>query len=190
MGQDKALLEMADGRTMVQHAADRLARVCADVVVASGSSRPLTGFRTVPDGPGRGPVAGILGAAESAASPETEILVLACDLPAVPVELLRALVSQDPLASWVLPRWRRGLEPLCALYRPEALAALRQRAERGRFALHTLESKVVTAYLEGDALHMVGRPEEMFLNVNTAAEFKIWSGRGLKDSVKAKREGG
>ena len=188
MGRDKALIRLPDGRTLVEHAMDRLASMCDDVVVAAGPSRGLTRF-DVADGPGKGPVAGILGAAEVAAG-EAEILVLACDLPAVPTELLRALTLDDSGADWVVPRWSRGIEPLCALYRPVSLMALRRRAEAGKFSLHDIQYELSTGYLEGSALHHIGRPEEMFLNVNSDRELARWRSSPGEDSMKAGRRGG
>ncbi len=162
MGRDKALL-MVGGETLAGRAARRLAAVCPEVILADAGRHLLPGLPSVPDGPGRGPAAGLLGAA--AACPDRPLLVLACDLPRVPVPLLThiALCAGD----LVLPRWEGGIEPLCALYRPRALAALAARVERGLFALHELaEDDLGIRWLEGAELAAFGRPEEMFLNVN------------------------
>ena len=163
MGRDKALLVIG-GESLAQSAARRLAAVCPEVLLADAGRALLPDLRSVPDGPGRGPAAGILGAA--AACPGRPLLVLACDLPRVPVQLL-ARLSRPPGADWVVPRRESGLEPLCALYGPRALAALAARVERGSFALHELaEEDLAVRWLEEEDLAAFGRPEEMFLNVN------------------------
>ncbi|HET9225447.1 MAG TPA: NTP transferase domain-containing protein, partial [Thermoanaerobaculia bacterium] len=59
MGRDKALLEI-EGETLVSSAARRLGEVCEEVIVADRGRGLLPG--SVPDGPGQGPAAGILGA--------------------------------------------------------------------------------------------------------------------------------
>ena len=161
MGWDKAL------SSLPASAAERLAAVCAEVAVADRGRGLLPGLPSLPDGPGRGPVAGILGAA--AAYPGRPLLVLACDLPRVPVELLAELSAMRP-CDWAVPRWERGLEPLCALYAPAALALL---AETGLRAPHRLAGEdLAIRYLEGVDLERFGPPEEVFLNLNTPEDLK------------------
>src|SRR5215203_2410810 len=160
-----------------------LAAVCAEVAVADGGRGVLPALPSLPDGPGRGPVAGILGAA--AAYPGRPLLVLACDLPRVPAALLAELARAGGLArsegndelDWVVPRWTGGLEPLCAFYSPAALAVLAERAGRGLLAPHRLaeEERLVVRYLEGDFLARFGPPEEVFLNLNTPADLERYT---------------
>jgi molybdopterin-guanine dinucleotide biosynthesis protein A len=174
MGRDKALLA-AGGGSLPALAARRLAGVCAEVAVADRGRGLLPGLPSLPDGPGRGPAAGILGAA--AVYPDRRLLVLACDLPQVPADLLAELAG--PAApDWVVPRWREGLEPLCALYGPAALAALGRRIERGLFALHRLaeEEELAVRILEGGELARFGDPREIFLNLNTPGDWERYLG--------------
>jgi molybdopterin-guanine dinucleotide biosynthesis protein A len=163
MGRDKASLVL-HGETLAAGAARRLAAVCAEVAVADRGRGSVPGLPSVEDGPGRGPAAGLLGAARR--WPGRPLLALACDLPAVPVSLLAELAGAG--ADWVVPRWTGGLEPLCALWGPAALAVLAQRVERGLYALHELtgEAGLQVAFLEGERLAAFGRPEEIFWNVN------------------------
>jgi molybdopterin-guanine dinucleotide biosynthesis protein A len=195
LGRDKAALAHA-GQTLVERAARRLAAVCREVVAADGGRGLLAGRPSVADGPGAGPAAGILGGA--AAYPGRELLVLACDLPLVPPALLVALREAaaragegkgapggSTRADWVVPRWREGLEPLCALYGPAALAALAAAVARGDAALHRLARRaahdggteaggLAVVYLEGDELLRCGPPDEVFLNVNTPEDLARW----------------
>jgi molybdopterin-guanine dinucleotide biosynthesis protein A len=175
MGRDKAALTVV-GESLAAGTAARLARVCPEVVVADRGRALVPGFRSVADGPGKGPAAGLLGAA--ALVPGRPLLVLACDLPAVPRSLLADLA--DSAADLALPRWPGGIEPLCALYGPPALAALARRVAGGRFALHDLaeEEGLTLRWLEGELLARHGRPEEMFLNLNTPADLEQWLGSG------------
>lgn len=194
MGWDKALSGLP------AMAAERLAAVCAEVAVADRGRGLLPGLPSLPDGgpgpepvgEGGGPAAGILGAA--AAYPGRPLLVLACDLPRVPVELLAELVSSGAW-DWVVPRWGRGLEPLCALYAPAALAIL---AEKGLRAPHRLaEEDLAIRYLEGGDLARFGPPEEIFLNLNTPEDLERytssasgtspWAPQGQRARRKSKR---
>jgi molybdenum cofactor guanylyltransferase len=183
MGQDKALLETPgrDGNTgntgesLPAAAARRLATVCPEVAVADRGRSLLPGFPSLADGPGRGPAAGILGAA--AAYPGRSLLVLACDLPRVPAGLLAAFTALAEAGDWIVPRWDGGLEPLCALYGPAALAALAVRVGQGRFALHDLDREpgLAVRHLETAAIARFGPPAELFLNLNTPIDWERYA---------------
>ncbi len=165
MGRDKATLRVA-GVTLAERAAALLAGVCAEVVVADGGRGLVPDRPSCADGSADGPAAGILGAA--AARPGWDLLVLACDLPAVPPALLAELASPVP-CDWRVPRWKRGLEPLCALYRPAALAALGELVASGVRAPHRLAGfpGLAVLFLEGAALARFGDPARLFRNLNT-----------------------
>lgn len=181
MGNDKALLALPGlagdaGESLPAAAARRLAAVCPQVAIADRGRGLLPGIASLADGPGRGPAAGILGAAT--AYPERPLLVLACDLPRVPAGLLAELARLSALADgWVVPRWEGGLEPLCALYGPAALAALAARVGRGRFALHdlALEAGLAVRFLESEELARFGPPADLFLNLNTPADWERYA---------------
>ena len=217
MGRDKAALAV-DGATLTARAAQRLLGVCSRVVIADRGRGLLPDLPSLPDGPGAGPAAGILGAA--LVWPGHPLLVLACDLPRVPEPLLWELMRSAPAggsganaaagadaaaetdaaadvdtaanadtaadadiaaatdADWVVPRWERGLEPLCALYRPAALAALAVAVARGVAAPHRLgeAAGLRVRYLEGESLRRFGAPADLFLNLNTERDLELWLG--------------
>ena len=163
MGRDKAVLEIG-GETLAGRAARLLAGVCGEVIVADAGRGVLPGRLSIPDGPGRGPAAGILGAAR--ARPGHPLLVLAVDLPRVPVPLLGELAR--PGFDLALARWTGGAEPLCALYGPAALAVLEERVGRGQLDLHSLadEPGLRVRWLGEAEIRRFGEPGEVFLNLN------------------------
>ncbi len=164
MGRDKAALVVA-GKTLAERAADLLDPVVSEVVIADRGRGLVAGRRSVADGPGRGPAAGLLGAA--AARPGRELVVLACDLPVVPEALVAAL-ARGSRADCTVPRWRRGLEPLVGRYGPAALAALARQVAAGELSMRPLLARpdLVVEILEGAELERFGDPDEMFLNLN------------------------
>jgi len=178
MGRDKALLSLADaaaGETLVARAARCLASAVADVVIADRGRAYLPGFPSVTDGPGRGPAAALLGAA--AAYPGRPLLALACDLPAVPPSLLRhlaALALSAPELDAALPEGPRGIEPLCALWGPRALATLARQVAGGRFALHPAlaDPELRIHRLDNEALRAFGDPAEIFRNLNQPSDLE------------------
>jgi molybdopterin-guanine dinucleotide biosynthesis protein A len=183
LGRDKAVMPAggagdAGGETLAARAARRLGEVCRDVALADRARRLVPGLPSLADGPGEGPAAGILGAARG--YPGRALLVLACDLPEVPPGLLAELAA-DP-ADWAVPRWAGRLEPLCALYRPAALAALAAAVAAGDLALHHLAASpgLAVGYLDGDRLarHAPGGdPAELFVNLNDPKDLAHWLAR-------------
>lgn len=175
MGRDKTGIRL-DGETLAARAAALLAAVAPEVVIADAGRGLLPGLPSLPDGPGRGPAAGLLGAAR--AFPDRPLLALACDLPLVPRALLEDL-ARSAGVDWAVPRRGDRLEPLCALYTPAALAALEARVARGDFALHRLaEEDLAVRILAEDDLARFGRLEEMLLNVNTPEDLERLRGMG------------
>lgn len=168
MGRDKALLEI-EGETLVARAARLLGEVCDEVLTADAGR--LGG---IPDGPGRGPAAGLLGAAR--ARPGRALLVLAVDLPFVPVALLEELARSG--TDLAVPSWSGGVEPLCAFYGPAALAVLEERVGRGELSLWSLpETPGLRVRKLGEAeLSRFGEPARIFLNLNRPEDL-----RDLKD---------
>jgi molybdopterin-guanine dinucleotide biosynthesis protein A len=145
--------------------------------VAAGRAEvePAAAIQDVPvaataDGPGAGPAAGLLGVAR--ARPGQDLLVLACDLPLVPVELLVALASSraDVAAAASDPADRWTMNPTCALWKPRALESLERRVAAGDFRLYpTLQDPClrVRAIDAGS----FGDPKRVLLNVNTADDW-------------------
>ena len=179
LGRDKALV-VAGGESLAARAARKLHTQSGEVIAADGGRGVVPGVPSVADGSGKGPVAGVLGAASARSG--HPLLVLACDLPEVPVPLLAALLGEKGSgredADWVVPRWGGRLEPLCAFYAPSALAALARRVEEGRFAPHELaeESGLSIRFLEDAELARFGPPERLFLNLNTPDDLARWLG--------------
>lgn len=172
MGRDKAGIVL-EGETLAARAAARLAAVCPEVAVADAGRGILPGRPSLPEGPGEGPAAGILGAART--FPGRPLLVLACDLPGVPAALLAELAASEG-CDGALPRWNGRVEPLCALYAPAALTALEDQVARGLFGPHRLAERgdLTFRFLEGEALARFGRPEEVFVNLNEPGEVEKW----------------
>jgi molybdopterin-guanine dinucleotide biosynthesis protein A len=172
-GSDKALA-MLDGETLVERAHRTVRGVCEETIVADAGRGIVEGVDSVPDGPGQGPIAAVLGAARY--RPGRPLLVLACDLPLISAALLRRIAAEA--GDWVVPRHAGGLEPLCALYRPPALEALAANARRGVDALHRLADALASVrYLDADSMADLGDPRELFANVNTPEELRRLAAR-------------
>lgn len=170
MGRDKALLPWGGG-DLLDHAIARLAAAVRDVAILCGPSARYAGrgLPLVPDlGVDEGPIAGLAaGLAHAAGRP---VLLLAVDLPLVPVALLRALAEALPGHDAVVPVSPRGREPLCAAYGPACLASIEARRAVGDRRMTAFWPDVRVREASGPDLARFGDPEALFLNVNTDAD--------------------
>lgn len=169
MGRDKALLTYR-GRGLAAWAAERLAAAGLEVVLADGGRDVAPPWPSVTDAAGRqGPVAGLLGAA--AARRDRSLIVLACDLPLVPVALLAALAARlRGGADLVAVRSSGGLEPLVGGYGVRALARLATSPVTAGPRWLASQPGLRVDELAAVELVALGVAAEAFVNVNTCAE--------------------
>ncbi len=166
MGRDKALLEF-EGQLLVERALDKLKVVCMEVAIAGGVEDLWRFGAMVPDRwIGCGPLGGLAAALE--ASSFDWNLVLAVDVPLVPVELVRALGERCVRSSavGVMLRVDGRVEPLCAGYHRRALPAVQAALRAERF-------KVITAVEAAGPIEyfdIEGKNAGWFANVNTPEE--------------------
>jgi len=148
MGRPKQLLEIGGG-TMVEHVVRALSDEVDEVVLLGDSPVPaaLANLSNVADAGGcRGPMAGILGAMR--ARPDACWVVAPCDLPLLQPSAVQWLLQTRRPGAWaVLPSLEGFVEPLFALYEPQARTLLEEAASAGNYALHRLasSSRVATA---------------------------------------------
>ncbi len=166
MGRDKALLELG-GRALVAIGLEKLRVVCREVsLLASNPELGRFGVPVVPDAiPGCGPLGGIVGGLEASASEWN--LFLAVDVPFVPVEVLKMLLSASEAegAVCVMAEAFGQPQPLAALYARAALPVLRAELEAGRW-------KVMSAIKAAGAVrYLQFERDDWFRNLNTPEEF-------------------
>ncbi|HVS14981.1 MAG TPA: NTP transferase domain-containing protein [Thermoanaerobaculia bacterium] len=176
LGADKTRLALVrDGRvlSLVEWAIARLAPFCDPVVVA-GPAAVAAGARAIADGPAPGPAAGLLGA--GAALPGRSVLALACDLPWVGCDALERLLarSREGDVDLVLFRSAGGLEPLCSLWSPAALARLAARCAAGDPSLWSLTDDPLLSSVVLDASDL---GERAFFNLNRPEDLERFVAR-------------
>jgi molybdopterin-guanine dinucleotide biosynthesis protein A len=139
MGRPKQLVEVGE-ITMIERVVWALSGEVDQLVLLGAGPVPpsLESLPRVADAAGcKGPMAGILGAMR--ADPEACWLVTPCDLPLLRPEAVRWLVSVRRSGSWaLLPSLDGFVEPLLALYEPQARSLLEEAAADGNHALHRL----------------------------------------------------
>lgn len=173
MGRDKALLPWANGGTLLSAAVDKL-KICCQEIVIVGPQRELD--RTVhwvsDRYYGYGPLAGIQAGLVAARCDSS--LVLACDIPFVPVRLLKALVGLSKDVDLVIPIHSGGYEPLCAWYhRQRCLPEIEKMLTERCFSLMDLLPRVRVARLEINHQFPGVGAAKIFANLNTPADYEV-----------------
>jgi molybdenum cofactor guanylyltransferase len=163
IGGDKCTVELA-GQPLVLYPIRSLRRVCEQVVVVAKQDTvlpQLAGEAEVwvePDEPHH-PLAGVVHALRMATA--RTVVVLACDMPLVPEELLRALLKAANDVG-AIACCGDIAEPLCAVYTRQALKGLEQ-FEPGSRATDIVEALGVARveWDDADAVLSVNAPEDL-----------------------------
>jgi molybdopterin-guanine dinucleotide biosynthesis protein A len=170
-GRDKSRLIVA-GRSIIVRQVDLLQRVTQEVLVVGHEPARFADLpvRVVPDViPGAGALGGILTALESTTA--DRVIVIACDLPFLTEELLRALLrlADDADGAWV--ETARGPEPLVACYRQSARLPIRTAITDGRLKATDLRDHLTLHALTGATLSALGSPDHLLDNLNTPEDY-------------------
>jgi len=178
LGGDKALVRLA-GRMLVEYPVKALRKAGLNPFVVTKATQPvdLPEVETViePQMP-RHPLLGIvtaLGAAKGG-----PVLVVACDLPLLPPDLLRWIADQpgDP----VVPFAAGQLQPLVARYGPASLGVLKDCLASGRSMKATV-MELDPVIVRTPELDRFGDPDRIFHNVNSRTDLE-WAERLLGTS--------
>ena len=169
-------LERVGGRRIIDRVADVLAATTDDLLLIANddsADRWLPGVRRASDiRPGLGSLGGIHAALVHAAQPA---MIVAWDMPFVPVGLLRALRDAGRSADVAVPESgsRRGVEPLCAYYRPSCIAAIERRLDADDRRVVGFFDEVTVARIDAQVVARFGDPSIIFMNVNSPEELGL-----------------
>lgn len=178
MGRPKALIAIG-GQTLIERTADVLHALQPTVsevfVVGVLPAYAALGLRCVPDGvPGQGPLGGIATALRHAAEDRT--LIVACDMPNLSADLLRAMLAttgdEDALVPELMSADGSRAEPLHAIYRHSCLAAIDACLARGELKTTAFFDAVNVRRLDEEWLRRYDPTLASFINVNTPAELR------------------
>ena len=174
MGRPKHEL-MLDGETLLARMVRRARAVAGQVIVLGPPERAQgLSVAALPDEiAGRGPLGAIY---TGLIHTRTEFnLFLSCDLPFVHPRFLSLLAAEAI-------KWRAdatlaatlggGLQPLAAIYRRRARAAVRRSLERGRNKLTRFFPMVSVRVLRWPELARAGFQDRLFDNLNTVGEYE------------------
>lgn len=167
MGSPKALLPVGD-TTLIGWLAERLGGAFPEVLVSANDGLLVpTGLRMIRDRRpgGLGPLAGV--EAGLAAAGNDALMVVACDMPRVTVELLERLIGLSDGHDAAVPRLGGRAEPACACYRRSAAWSIGAALDRGRL-------KAATALEEMDVAWLEDADRKLFWNINAPKDYQLF----------------
>ena len=175
MGRDKALLGW-ESSTLLEHAIERVRRACGDATVLCGpQARFEDKARIVIDRfAGLGPLAALHAALDATQS--RHVLLLAVDMPRVPVTLLEHLADAAQGADVVVPCPEDGAQPLCATYSTRCLEQVLASIEAGQNKMTSFWPSLAVCEIGAAELRRFGDPAEMFANVNSPGDYEALGG--------------
>ncbi len=182
MGRDKAFLEL-DGRPLIGIVIERMAGVCAEVLVVAGDTRPYAGLG-VPLVTDRFPGVGVLGGLHAglAAAAHDLALVVGCDMPFLNPALLRAFAGWAEGFDVAALRQGEQVETLHAAYRRACLPAIEAAIRAGERRIVSFFPQVRVRYVEVEEVTPFDSTGRSFRNVNTPQEWEAaraqWAGEG------------
>ena len=179
-------LERVGGQRILDYVVSNLRQATGElpllVANAAEAETWYPGLKVVRDVlPQRGSLGGIYTAVTVTQGP---VLLVAWDMPFVPVPLLQALIEGSNGYDAFLPEsgGKRGVEPLCAVYGPACGPAIRERLEQEDYRAIGFHDAVRVGTLALEEVGRYGDPALLFYNVNTALELAeaeaMWQRRG------------
>lgn len=169
-GQPKGL-ELVRGTRIIDRVVAALGPVTDDLLLVAndpGASTWLPGIRTVADvRPGAGSLGGIYSALVHAGTP---VIVVAWDMPFVTSSVLARLGGDADVVVYE-SRSPRGVEPLCAYYRPSCVGPIAAQIDRGDLRVVGFFDQMRVARLPAPA-----DPDMTFMNVNTPSDLALAEG--------------
>jgi len=189
MGRPKHALTFGNGDTTMLDVAVRLARSVARTVAVLGPVERLSGLSAdaacglelaaLPDEiPGRGPLAAILTGLNRTRAEFN--LFLSCDLPFMSPRFLRYLARRAPEAQadvTLAETPSAGFQPLAAIYRRRARAAIRTSLAEGHNKVTSFFPRVKVRVLTWPELARAGFQPGIFDNLNTPEDYRRALGR-------------
>ncbi len=177
MGSDKASLMLA-GQTLLQRTMAVLSEVAAEIVIVHAPGQRLPAHEsavstTVIEDPveGEGPLIGI--AAGLRHAPSETATVVAVDMPFLQPSLLRLLAGRATTGRRiVVPMHLDRPQPLCSVFRRDALETIDRRIEDGERRIMAVADDLGAERLAPEGWSAADPDGRSFDNVNTPEEFE------------------
>jgi len=173
LGRSKCL-ETINGTSLIEWVIERLKSVSSRILIVTSQEQldlPATcGAEVVVDlYPGKGPLGGIYSGL--LASESSHILVVACDMPFLNIELLGYMIELSPGFDAVVPRLGEGkVEPLHAIYTKGCLDNMKTQLEHNQLEISRFLNTVRVRYIERAECQRFDPQLLTFFNINSQSD--------------------
>lgn len=175
MGVDKRRV-MFSGVSLLELSVNRLRSITDEIIVVTRAEENLDiqGVRFVSDvEKNRGPLIGLFSGLSEMNN--SYALVTPVDTPLISTEFLNYLKEKAPGYDIAVPRWKRGIEPLVAVYSKNVIPAMEEwiRDEKKPAPHLFVEgTNLRVRFIEEDEILKFGNPEILFFNINTEEDLR------------------
>jgi len=173
MGFNKALLQV-EGRPLICILSDRM-RYLTNRILISSNDPDIYTFMDIPIVPdqyvGYGPLAGLH--ASMLYQKSSLYILLACDLPNLPISMIRKMIELSDGFDAAIPRTDNGMaHPLCAVYRRTCLPLIEKALKRGekKFIEIFFNKKISVKWIGPKEGHY---NESDLININTPEDLRL-----------------
>jgi len=169
-GRSKALMELG-GRRIIDRIIDVLRAVTEDLLIVTNTPDTFAslGLPMVADVfPDHGSLGGIYSGLKAASG--AAAFTVACDMPFLRPEVARLVIDRAGLADVVVPLSGGRPETLHACYAKSCLQPIEARVKSGRLKIAGFFDEVRVLAIPEEEIARFGRPDVIFMNVNTPDE--------------------
>lgn len=169
MGKDKALLEIS-GQSLLKRAIEFCQLFCDEILLSSNiPEHQISGYQLVFDEIEEcGPLGGIYSCLKK--SKNDWNFIISVDSPFVEPDFVSFLLSQKNGYDSVVPFYKRGKEPLIALYHKKILPIIQSQLLSGNYKMHYILQNIHTNYV--DSQNWVEKFPRLFYNINYPEDLK------------------
>jgi molybdenum cofactor guanylyltransferase len=167
-----------DNKNIIEWVIDHLIKISTEIIIVTAREGDFASLATkyrslrikvVSDiYPGTGPLGGIYTGLVALA--DQRAVVVGCDMPLLNITLLDYMVRISSMADIVVPRTVEGMQPLCAVYSKNCLAAIQSLLERNELKIDELFDLAEVRYVEEDEIDRFDPEHLSFFNINTQAD--------------------
>ena len=173
MGTDKALLFIEE-KKIIEIAAEKLKKVFKKVFIITNNSVDYSflNFKTYTDiYKNKGPLSGIHSALVN--SDTENNFIISCDTPLISSELIKIIINTESDKSVIIPKTKRGIEPLCGVYSKQCLPSIKNilLSETKNYCMNHFLEKIDVEYLDMEN-SFTGYTDDLFFNLNTKKDYK------------------
>jgi molybdopterin-guanine dinucleotide biosynthesis protein A len=174
---DKAFIEI-EREPLIRRQLRLLKKDFKKIIIVANAVDKYKGFkgvRVVPDAvAGQGPLGGILSGL--LASGERYNFVVACDMPFINRPLIKYMQMVKTGYDVVVPRLNNRYEPLFGIYSKSCSKSIKSLLDKKILKISRFFPKVKVRKISRKEISQFGRPEEIFMNINTPIDLSKLNG--------------